>query len=350
MINFLRIIFSIFLYHYFLLANTVFASNNQSKIAEVTSNNHKESPFIDQRLEQDIIIARVNKNIITLFDVKNRYFIAKEISKINIKNSEEERVIFRQLIDKMIEEEIIKQIAEDLKISISQQEIDNQIDAENIALDENSRKFVNNIIKNNKILFKSYKKQLINHMLWTRIIEYNLKKNIKISDSEIIEWMEQAKVNINNQKISLEQITIAFGNNKQDSYKLINKIYQQLKIGGNFNEINRQFSSENMINNDINWVWLNDLDQKIIDEIKDLKKGEYSQIIEIDDSYHIFRLIDKKDYKELIDDNQQQQVYNIIFNNKINAMARHYLNDLKKRAFIEIINIDYNKLIKSHYE
>ena len=87
-------------------------------------------------------------------------------------------------------------------------------------------------------------------------------------------------------------------------------------------------------NQNASWFWASELNQKIYHSVDKIKIGEYSKPILLDDGWHIFKLIDKRNDLKL-SDKEYDFVKNQIFNRKTEVAIKNYLQDLRKRAFVE---------------
>mgnify|MGYP000085120676 FL=1 len=67
---------------------------------------------------ENFIIAKVNDYAITKYDITSRYFIAKHFAKLKIVSNYEKSIFVNQIIEKMIDEELIRQTDKDIKINI----------------------------------------------------------------------------------------------------------------------------------------------------------------------------------------------------------------------------------------
>ncbi|MCD6508405.1 peptidylprolyl isomerase [Candidatus Poribacteria bacterium] len=67
--------------------------------------------------------------------------------------------------------------------------------------------------------------------------------------------------------------------------------YKELKAGKPFDEVAHRFSKTDP---DMGWVGLNELDARIRYRIRRLKKGEWTDPIQLDDGVYIFKLIERK--------------------------------------------------------
>jgi len=278
------------------------------------------------------VVARVNNKIITIFEVEDRYKFVIYASKIQAASDVERKMLRMQIVDKMIDEELIRQQAASLSISNSNEELVNALEIVALQRKENPQQFKANLVKNN-ISFNNYLQQLETEILWSKIMSQVVRSGVKVNDREVSEFLEQYKAEIDVRKFLLAEILI---NNKENSLQFASKLVDELREGADFNNIVKQFSQSVSVENngEIGWVSKMEVNQKIYDVISKLKKGEYSQPLKLEDGYHIFKLLDAK-----VENNVSPQDFNAaqnaIFSAKLQNSAKGYLMEMRKKAFIE---------------
>lgn len=282
--------------------------------------------------EVGFVVAKVNNDIITYNDLKDRYKFVISESKIKINSPQEKRLLVNQIIDKMIDEELIRQEAERLKMEVSPSELKDALEIVALQRKENPTQFKLFFLKRG-LSFENYLKQLETEILWSKITNEVMRSKVKITDVEVNEFFEQYQLDTDVRKFLLAEIVIP---STENSEKLASKLTDELRSGADFNAIVRQFSSSNLVENngEIGWVSQNEINQKIYRAIKDLKKGGYSSPLLLDDGYHIFKLLDAK-VETHISEKDLNSAKNKIFNLKLQNLAKGYLMELRKGAFIE---------------
>lgn len=278
------------------------------------------------------VVARVNNKIITIFEVEDRYKFVIYASKMQAGSELERKMLRSQIIDKMIDEELIRQQAASLSIQTSNEELRNALEIVTLQQKKNPQQFKEELIKNN-ISFSNYLQQLETEILWSKIMSQAVRAQVKVNDREVSEFLEQYKAEIDVRKFLLAEILV---NSKESSEQLADKLVSELREGADFNNIVRQFSqsvsAEN--NGEIGWVTQREVNKKIYDAISKLKKGEYTQPVRLEDGYHIFKLLDSK-----VENNVSEQDFtaaqNMIFSGKLQNAAKGYLMEMRKKAFIE---------------
>jgi peptidyl-prolyl cis-trans isomerase SurA len=235
----------------------------------------------------------------------------------------------------MVDEELIRQDAKNLKIEAGEKEITDGIELIALQRKQTPAQF-KALLQRNNLSFESYSKQVETEILWSKIIAETLRSKVKVSDVEVREFFEQHKLNSDVRKFLLAEVLISPSEN---AAQLASKLAIELKSGADFKTIVKQFSSSVIGDGsgEIGWVAQTDLDSKIYVAISKLGKGDYSDSVQLADGYHIFKLIDSR-VETKIADQDLNAAKGIIFNRKLQSLAKGYLMDLRKRAFVEIKN------------
>ncbi len=289
---------------------------------------------INQKFPQEnFIIAKINNKAITNSELLDRYRFVIAASKIKIATEEDKKLLLNQILDKMIDEELIRQESASLKLEVTPEEMREAIDIVAAQQKKNATQF-KLFFNNNSLSFDNYLKQMESEILWSKIISEILRSRVKVTDVEVREFFEQHKFNTDIKKFFLAEILIS---NTENTEKFASKLLEELKRGADFRNIARQFSTsvtaEN--NGEIGWVSQADIDPKIYAAIHKLRKGEYSNPVNLNDGYRIFKLLDVK-VETHINDQDLNSARNAIFSNKLQTVAKGYSMDLRKKSFVEI--------------
>ncbi len=283
----------------------------------------------------DFVAAKVNNRAIADSEVSDRYRFVILTSKLSIKDASEKKILREQVINKMIDEELIRQDAKNLKIEISEKDLKEGIELVAIQRKQTPAQF-KSLLQRNNLSFESYSNQIEAEIFWSKIISETLRGKVKISDVEVKEFFEQHQLSSDVRKFFLAEVLISPSEN---AAQFSEKLSLELKRGADFQTIVTQFSYSVVGDGggEIGWVAQNDLDPKIYAAISKLGKGEYSDSVKLADGYHIFKLLDSG-VETKIADQDLNAAKGIIFNRKLQGLAKGYLMDLRKRAFVEIKN------------
>ena len=291
-----------------------------------TMNNQKNLP--PKQISQIVI----NNKIITKDEIAERFNFLVKTSKLKIDKKNQRDFWHKIVTERMIEEELIRQKAKFYKMEIDAGELDSQIQEFAQNNYKNLEKF-KLFLQINNWDFANFQKQIETELIWKKILQEIIKPSLHVSISEIKEWLEKEKIEGQNDKFLLQDFVIE---KSLDSQEFANKIYEELRSQDNFKNFIGNFlllkSSDN--NQNASWFWASELNQKIYHSVDKIKIGEYSKPILLDDGWHIFKLIDKRNDLKL-SDKEYDFVKNQIFNHKTEVAIKNYLQDLRKRAFVE---------------
>ncbi len=291
-----------------------------------TMNNQKNLP--PKQISQIVI----NNKIITKDEIAERFNFLVKTSKLKIDKKNQRDFWYKIVTERMIEEELIRQKAKFYKMEIDAGELDSQIQEFAQNNYKNLEKF-KLFLQINNWDFANFQKQIETELIWKKILQEVIKPSLHVSISEIKEWLEKEKIEGQNDKFLLQDFVIE---KSLDSQEFANKIYEELRSQDNFKNFIGNFlllkSSDN--NQNASWFWASELNQKIYQSVDKIKIGEYSKPILLDDGWHIFKLIDKRNDLKL-SDKEYDFVKNQIFNRKTEVAIKNYLQDLRKRAFVE---------------
>ncbi len=281
----------------------------------------------------DFIVAKVNNKAITNSELNDRYNFVIYVAKIAIKSAQDKEMLSNQILDKMIDEELIRQRAASLKMEVSPEEIREAIDDIALHQKKNATQLKISII-NHGLSFDNYLKQVESEVLWSKIISETLRARVKVTEGEVNEFFEQQKFNTNVKKFHIAEIFIP---KSTTAAQLASKLVLELRQGADFENIVRQFSRglSAESNGDIGWVSHNEVDPRIYNELVKVPKLGYSNPILLAEGYHIFKIIDAK-IESKIADKDMTEARNILFSRKLQTLAKGYLMDLRKEAFVEV--------------
>lgn len=305
-----RYFFLIFFFSYFL----VLTNNLQSNI-------------------QSSIILKVDKKIITSFDVKN-----KILSTLIIAGNDITQANIDQLKEQTLENLIYIKLKE-----IELERFDFKVNKQRV------NKFINRVSGNNKeklkIDFKSngldfnlWVKEIETEFKWQQFIYSNYSNKIEIDESLIdIEIKEILKSRLNNKEVNLSEIEI-FQNDEFSNSDLISRIFDEIrKYGFEDTALKFSVSSSSSEKGNLGWINIKTLSKKINNVLKNLKPGQVSKpIIQTNSILFIKlnseRILENNDIdEELLKKNLIRRKQDELFN----LYSRSHLSKLKNNSLIE---------------
>ena len=294
------------------------------------------SLFLTNNLQSNIqssIILKVDKKIITSFDVKN-----KILSTLIIAGNDITQANIDQLKEQTLENLIYIKLKE-----IELERFDFKVNKQRV------NKFINRVSGNNKeklkIDFKSngldfnlWVKEIETEFKWQQFIYSNYSNKIEIDESFIdIEIKEILKSRLNNKEVNLSEIEI-LQNDELSNSDLISGIFDEIrKYGFEDTALKFSVSSSSSEKGNLGWINIKTLSKKINNVLKNLKPGQVSKpIIQTNSILFIKlnseRILENNDIdEELLKKNLIRRKQDELFN----LYSRSHLSKLKNNSLIE---------------
>ncbi len=286
-----------------------------------------------QALENKILF-KINNEIITSLD------LIEEINYLSVLNDEFKKTKKNQAFEiskNSLIREKIKEI--ELKKNFKKLNVD----------DENLNRFLLNYFKNkgintikdlqsfidvNDIEYKLLKKKFTIEILWNQLIYLKFKNNVKIDEEKIKQELMNKKVI---KEYYLSEILFELNENETllKKYSLIKKTINET----NFSKAALIYSISDTANNGgkLGWIKSSAINSKILNQINELKKNDYTNPIVIPGGFLILKVEDKKISKEENNIDIEKELNFIIrqkTNQQLNQFSNIYFNKIKKNILI----------------
>lgn len=149
----------------------------------------------------DRVVAVVNGNLITLFDVNARVSeLIQRTQGISFKADDPRYAeLQRQVLDSMINDILIEQEAARLKITVSETELDTQINEIKKKNNLTEQQLKNELLKEGLTL-KQFREQLRKETIKKQLLGYMVHRKVHVTEEEIRDFYEHNKDNLPTQK------------------------------------------------------------------------------------------------------------------------------------------------------
>jgi peptidyl-prolyl cis-trans isomerase SurA len=296
----------------------------------------------------DRIAAIVNGEMICLSELeKLSALIAREVEKSNPGMNEAERtkVVQEKVLDQLISQKLLDQEAKRLKIEVSKKEIEQAIE-EVQKRNAFSRRELVAILKNEGFTMETYREQIARDMKKGRLIEYEIRSKINITDDEIKEYYvkNMAKPDIK-EGIRIQQIFLAVppesGEEKiHELQNLAKNILESLQKGGDFGTLAQQYSQDLSApaGGDLGFFQKGELLPALEEAAYRLKDGEVGPLIKSQLGFHIIKVLEKREGDVKLDGwiKSRDQIKGVLYQKESERMFEQWLKNLKEKSFIEV--------------
>ena len=275
-----------------------------------------------------LIVAKVNEKIVTNFDIE------KEAAYLKILNPQLEKIKMdkilkiskNSLINEIIKKDETKRFFDyNQKLNITDKIFK---DFHNSLGFTDKADFLGLLSKRKTYSEEEIKEKLKIEFFWNRIILEKFNDLVKIDKQQFLKKIEN--INIYKNEYQLSEIFFSKDKNLTLEEK-IKKIKNSIDSVG-FNNTASLFSNSESANvgGKIGWVPEESLSQKIIDELKNTKIGDYTDPIQFGSNFLILKIENKKQ-KKIQNDKEKMldQMIEFETNKQLNQFSNIYFNKIK---------------------
>lgn len=245
----------------------------------------------------------------------------------------------REVLQNMIDRIIIVKAAEEKGLMIPQSYIDQEYD-EVISRDfDGDRGRFLEYLRNRGETARDFRKRIYERVVVNVMRQENRRSQSEISPERIEAFYVENKIRFYQpEALHLRQIILSpiAGEGLVPLRQTAKEIINELKAGGNFGDIARKYSQDEMSRRGGDWGWIErkDIRKELSDAAFKLKPGEYSEPIELNDTIFILYAEDKRE--EMIQ--PITQVRDIIENVLVGEIAREtqerWLQEIRNESYV----------------
>jgi peptidyl-prolyl cis-trans isomerase SurA len=296
----------------------------------------------------DRIVAVVNDDIITYLELQKElqpYEHNIEASAYSPENEEKMRYKVRnEILNRMIDDTLTQQEARKNNITISEAEIDENIEkikSANMWTDETFRE----ALKREGMTMEEYRASLKKSAIRARLVNSAVKSAIVVTNEDIRSYYDDHAAEYAGElKYHLKHITLRVPPGSDDAGKQrmlqkMNKIYDELKSGKSFETLTDKVSeaSSGLIGGDLGFIAFADISEALQNAVKHLSIGEFTPVIETDRGFQIFYVADIARIGGKTFEEARAEIEQKLYNELVDEKFRTWLEDLRKNAHIKII-------------
>jgi peptidyl-prolyl cis-trans isomerase SurA len=290
----------------------------------------------------DRVVAVVNKEVITWSDL---YKAMEFEAATQIKNlSEEERKkLFKEneasFLETLIDMRLQLQEARNLGIDVPQNDITETIDNIQKKYSMSPADFVESL-KKEGLTLAEYKKRLSEQILINKVVTYQIRNKIVVSDSEVSKYVGANKETFSgNETYKLKQIFFKKpeGNiDKKTAEDKAAEIIKRLKDGEDFSALARVYSEDSSARSggDLGLVNKDLLAKEFIEVLSGMNVGDYSMPFWTGKGLHIIKLDEKISAQNA--DKLKEDIRKQLAEEQFSERYKSWIKGLREKAYIEI--------------
>ncbi|MDK2921952.1 MAG: peptidyl-prolyl cis-trans isomerase SurA [Desulfonauticus sp.] len=283
----------------------------------------------------DRIVATVDGEIITLFDLNNRIKPFLENFKGKQLTDKDKIAIYelkKKILNDMINDILIKKFASKYEIEISKLEVENYINElrkkSGLSMEEFKKE-----LKKEGITYEQFYKKVEFNMLKHRVLGAMVKRKVVVTDKEIEDYYNKHKNKYKEEEtVHLRALVSATEKEAKEVYeKILNnqisflEAVQKYSVGPNITE-----------GGDLGEVAWSNLNEDWKEFVVNLKEGEISRPFYFNKKWIILQLVSKKSGSTKSLEKVKAEIREKIYEKKFEEIYSSFINDLRKKAVIEV--------------
>jgi peptidyl-prolyl cis-trans isomerase SurA len=249
----------------------------------------------------------------------------------------------REVLDRLIDEHLIEQQANELKLSVSSEDIDRTI--EEIKKEHGlSDAQLAQELRTQQMDMKAYRVMLKQQIKRMRVINVAVGSKVTVSDNDVQGYYDRHIKSGNNTQVKASHIFIAIPENADAATVIAKeavarKLLNRAKAGEDFATLAKEFSEDPATRTeggDLGYFGRDMLPKPIEEMVFSMAVGEVRGPIRADRGFHVIKLIDKraKDVKPLAD--VKEEIRAQLRQKEMERQTKNYLAELRKRTLVDV--------------
>jgi peptidyl-prolyl cis-trans isomerase SurA len=297
----------------------------------------------------DRIVAIVNNEVISLYELNK----AMQPYIEQVRNSQYPQDVERQLtfevrgkiLNEMINEKLADQELKRQNISVSDKEVDSAIERikeSRAVTDEELRK----VLAAQGMTYEEYRQQTEQQILRAKLVNREVRSKIVITEQDIKAYYDQhAEEYTHEKKYHLRNIYVRLSSfatdaDRREALRKMETVQAELKAGKPIDELTKSPSHTDALveSDDMGLFKLDDLSPQLKETIRNMKPGDFTPVIEAPFGYQILLVEEIVDTAGKTQAQAAAEIEDKLFNQIVDQKYQSWLQDLRDRAHIKIIN------------
>ncbi|HJX64018.1 MAG TPA: peptidylprolyl isomerase [Polyangia bacterium] len=302
-------------------------------------------PSVGQARVVEKIVAVVGSEIILQSEVEERAApMMADVAAISNPGQRAARAaaVRRQILERMVDEQLLVQEAADLKVSVSSEEVDKSI--EQIKKDYNlTDAQLREELHKQGMTLAAYRQNTKREILRYRIINIAVGSKVSVSDADVQGYyerhMQAANLQVHASHIFLAIPEGADAATAQEKEKQAQKLLQRAQSGEDFSRLARDYSEDTATRaegGDLGWFGKDILPKPIEELVFSMKVDEIRGPVRADRGFHVIKLLGRRaqDPKPLSE--VHDQIRGQLRQREMERQTKNFLTELRKKILVDI--------------
>ena len=292
------------------------------------------------------VAAVVGNNIVLASEVEEKAAVLMpDANKITDpeKRAARASALRREVLDRLIDDELILQQATELKLSISSEQVDasiNEIKKQNNINDEQLRE----ALRGQGMSMAAYRADLKRQLLRFRVLNIAVGSRVNIADEEVKAYYDRHMKASANVQVRASHVfisipegadAVAVGEKRGQAQKVI----ERARAGEDFAKLARELSDDAATRaegGDLGYFGKDMLPKAIEEMVFAMKVGEIGGPVRADRGFHVIKLVDRKTKDPRPFDDVKDDIRMQLRQKDMERQTKIYLTELRKKTLVDI--------------
>ncbi len=282
----------------------------------------------------DRVVAIVNDEIITLREVEEYVHVEKR-DRLKSVDDYVLGIRLREKLDMLIENTLINQQAKKMRIEVSDREVEQVVEnikKQNLITEEELREQ----LRRENISYENFLKGIRMGLVRSKVLARVITPDVNLTEKRLIDYYLSHSDEFTEEEFHLFHIFIS--GLRRDAKERAEEVQDAIKKGISFEELAKIYSDDpsGSYGGDIGFVRKEDLVPEIREALKNVKEGDYTDIVRSRYGFHILMLKERKKGKVLPFEEVKEEIKRRVIQEESEKRYREYVEKLKKGSYIEV--------------
>jgi peptidyl-prolyl cis-trans isomerase SurA len=249
----------------------------------------------------------------------------------------------RQVLERLIDDELILQQAAELKLSITSEQIDasiEEIKKQNSLTDEQLRE----ALRQQGMTLANYRADLRRQLLRYKVLNIAVGSRVNVSDDEVRAYYERHVKDGSNVQVRASHVFVAIPEGADpttvaEKQRQAQKILERAQAGEDFAKLARESSDDAATRadgGDLGYFGKDMLPKAIEELVFSMKVGDVRGPIRVEGGFHVIKLVDRKIKDPKPFDQAKDEIRMQLHQKDMERQTKIYLGELRKKTLVDI--------------
>jgi peptidyl-prolyl cis-trans isomerase SurA len=292
------------------------------------------------------VAAVVGENVVLASEVEEKAApLMSEVGRMPDpdKRSARASALRREVLDRLIDEELILQQATELKLSISSEQVDasiEEIKKQNNIDDDQLR----DALKGQGMSMAHYRADIKRQLLRFRVLNIAVGSRVNVSDDEIKAYYERHMKGGANTQVRASHIFISIPDGADaaaaaEKQAQAQKILERARGGEDFAKLARELSDDaatRVEGGDLGFFGKDMLPKPIEELVFSMQPGDIRGPVRADRGFHVIKMVDRKVKPPKPLDDVKDEIRMQLRQKDMERQTKNYLQELRKKTLVDI--------------